>query len=148
MTLARPSLFGRLRRARRSRRDGFGRDGSAAVEFALILPVLLLFLFGIVQFGFLFSVYNTMVHAAREGARGMAVEQLTAAEGEALVQTRLAAYANLPFTVDATEPDPTDPADLDVVVEISVPLEQAMLVDALGLVDGGTLDTQIVMRRE
>lgn len=148
MTLAGTNLFGRLRRAWRSRRDGFGRDGSAAVEFALILPVLLLFLFGIVQFGFLFSVYNTMVHAAREGARGMAVEQLTATEGEALVQTRLVAYANLPFTVNATEPDPTDPTDLDVVVGISVPLEEAMLVDVLGLVDGGTLDTQIVMRRE
>lgn len=132
----------------RERRGALGRDGLAAVEFALILPVLLLFLFGIIQFGFLFSVYNTMVHAAREGARGMAVEQLTESEGKTLTEQRLTAYGNLPFTVTTKAPDPANPADLDVEVSVSVPLEDAMLVDVLGLAESQTVSTQIVMRRE
>lgn len=124
-----------------------GDQGAAAVEFALILPLLLLFLFGIVQFGFLFSVYNTMVHAAREGARGMAVEQLTETEGEALTRQRLSAYG-LPFTVVTDAPDPAIPTDLDVTVAVSVSMADAMFVDVLGLAEGRNMGTQVVMRRE
>lgn len=43
--------------------------GAAAVEFALILPVLLLLLLGIIQFGITFYQWIEMEHAAREGAR-------------------------------------------------------------------------------
>lgn len=129
-------------------RRRLGDDGAAAVEFALVLPILVLFLFAIVQFGLLFSVYNTMVHAAREGARGMALQQMTAAQGETLTRDRLSAYTALPFAVTTRTPDPTDPADLDVSVQVSVPLREAMLVDVLGLADGREVSTQIVMRRE
>ena len=125
-----------------------GDDGAAAGEFALVLPILVLFLFGIVQFGLLYSVYNTMVHAAREGARGMAVQQMTAAEGETLTRDRLSAYTNLPFAVTTRTPDPTDPNDLDVSVSVRVPLSDAMVVDMLGLAAGQQVSTQIVMRRE
>lgn len=47
--------------------------GSSSVEFALILPVLILILFGIIQFGFVFNNYLAVTHAAREGARLAAV---------------------------------------------------------------------------
>ncbi len=125
-----------------------GDRGAAAVEFALVLPLLLLFLFGVVQFGFLFSVYNTMVHAAREGARGMAVEQLDEADGETLTRARLSVYGGLPFTVVADAPDPSVSTDLDVTVAVSVPMADAMFVDVLGLAAGQTISTQVVMRRE
>jgi Flp pilus assembly protein TadG len=39
------------------------------VEFALILPLLLLLLLGIMDFGFLFQRYEVVTNAAREGAR-------------------------------------------------------------------------------
>ena len=47
--------------------------GSAAVEFALVLPLLVMLLFGIIQFGFVYNAYITVTHAAREGARMAAV---------------------------------------------------------------------------
>ena len=55
--------------------------GAAAVEFAIILPVLVMLVFGIVEFGFVFNRWLSMTHAAREGVR---VYSLTgdAAEGE------------------------------------------------------------------
>jgi len=48
--------------------------GASAVEFALILPLLIMLVFGIVQFGIAFNNYITITHAAREGARIAAVD--------------------------------------------------------------------------
>jgi Flp pilus assembly protein TadG len=49
-------------------------EGVAAVEFALILPVLALLLFGILEFGRVWSQYQVFQGAAREGARCAAVQ--------------------------------------------------------------------------
>lgn len=56
----------------RSRRRG-RESGQALVEFALVLPVLMLMVAGIVDFGFAFNAWNTAQNAAREGARIAAV---------------------------------------------------------------------------
>lgn len=53
-----------IRRLRRS-----ADNGVAAVEFALILPVLLLLVLGIINFGFLFGQKLSLNQAVREGAR-------------------------------------------------------------------------------
>ncbi|SJZ44641.1 TadE/TadG family type IV pilus assembly protein [Selenihalanaerobacter shriftii] len=45
------------------------QKGQALVELALVLPVLLLILFGIVEFGRIFHTYLVISNAAREGAR-------------------------------------------------------------------------------
>jgi Flp pilus assembly pilin Flp len=55
---------------RRERRE----SGAVAVEFALLLPVLLLILIGTIQFGIVYSQYQVMEGAAREGARCAAVQ--------------------------------------------------------------------------
>lgn len=44
-------------------------EGASAVEFALLLPVLMLILFGIIFGGFAFNTKLTITQAAREGAR-------------------------------------------------------------------------------
>lgn len=44
-------------------------DGQNIVEFALLLPVLMYILMGIIQFGFIFAAYLTINNAVREGAR-------------------------------------------------------------------------------
>ncbi|HEX9123211.1 MAG TPA: TadE family protein [Actinomycetota bacterium] len=48
-------------------------EGVAAVEFAIILPVLALILFGVIEFGRVWSQYQLFQGAAREGARCAAV---------------------------------------------------------------------------
>ncbi len=45
------------------------RRGQALVELALIVPILLFLVLGVVEFGRLFNAYMTVQHAAREGAR-------------------------------------------------------------------------------
>jgi Flp pilus assembly protein TadG len=47
--------------------------GAEAVEFALIVTLLFLLLFGIMQFGYTFFEYNEVVAAAREGARSASI---------------------------------------------------------------------------
>jgi len=46
-----------------------GQRSQALIEFALVSPVLLLLLFGIVDIGRAVFYYDTVSHAAREGAR-------------------------------------------------------------------------------
>jgi Flp pilus assembly protein TadG len=46
-----------------------GERGSAVLEFAMVTPVLLLVFAGIAESGLLFRDYETVVNAAREGAR-------------------------------------------------------------------------------
>ncbi|HVW19162.1 MAG TPA: TadE/TadG family type IV pilus assembly protein [Solirubrobacteraceae bacterium] len=55
------------------RRPGDGERGQALVEFALVLPLLCLLLFGIVEFGLMFFKYVDLTSAARDGARQVSV---------------------------------------------------------------------------
>ena len=43
--------------------------GAELIEFALTLPLLLLLVLGIIEFGFLFQEYEVVTNSAREGAR-------------------------------------------------------------------------------
>ena len=47
--------------------------GAVAVEFALIVPILVMLIFGIVEFGRGYNTKVTVTHAAREGARILAL---------------------------------------------------------------------------
>ena len=49
--------------------------GQTMVEFAIVLPVLCLLLFGACQFGILFNNYVTLTDAVRAGARKAAVSR-------------------------------------------------------------------------
>ena len=48
------------------------------VEFALVVPILCVVLFGVIQFGILYKDYVTLTDAARTGARKAAVSRHSA----------------------------------------------------------------------
>lgn len=83
--------------------------GSSAVEFAFILPVLLLFLFGIIDFGRLQFARIQVTAAAFEGARAsgqhLALASVTSAVTAAAGGTTVTieSYTNLSCTVAGTE---------------------------------------------
>jgi Flp pilus assembly protein TadG len=54
-----------------------GSGGNAVVEFALVLPLLLLVLFGITELGRMIMTTNLLNTAAREGARLAAVSPVS-----------------------------------------------------------------------
>ncbi len=59
---------------RRATRTSRGEGGAAAIELALILPVLVLLLFGIIEFGRGYNAKIEITGAAREGARVLALD--------------------------------------------------------------------------
>lgn len=82
-------------RRHRTARQLLGERGAAAVEFALVVPVLLVLVFGIVEYSRAFNAQSALSDAAREGARTMA---LTNDVGQARSAARNAA---LPLAVPA-----------------------------------------------
>jgi Flp pilus assembly protein TadG len=120
--------------------------GQTMVEFALVVPVLLLVVFGIIQFGMLYNDYITLTDATRIGARKGAVSR-TAANPAALAEaaTRAAAPglkpANFGVTVTATAWAP----GADITVEATYPYD----VNIMGVVvASGTLRSKTVERVE
>lgn len=48
--------------------------GAALIEFALVLPLLILLVFGVIEFGRGYHTKTTLTHAAREGVRVAALD--------------------------------------------------------------------------
>jgi Flp pilus assembly protein TadG len=78
-----------MRTAERFRRKS--ARGAAAVEFAIVLPILFLLVFGVMEWGYYFFIETTVLNAAREGARAGSVASIDIAENRAraAVQTAL-----------------------------------------------------------
>jgi len=69
-----------------------GERGATAVEFAFIVPLLLVLVLGIVEFGHAFQVQGTLSAAAREGVRAMALRN-DPADARAVVRTAAASLS-------------------------------------------------------
>lgn len=79
------------------------RKGQSLVEFALVVPMLLLLVFGIAEFGRAWMTKNILTGAAREAVRLAAVVQINGiALGEARGDNILLS-ASLPPSTDVTE---------------------------------------------
>ena len=66
------------------------RTGVAALELALVLPIFLIAVFGILEFGRAMMVQQILTNAAREGARRAVVPGATDEQVTTLVQNYLA----------------------------------------------------------
>ncbi len=131
----------RFRRPRRKER------GLAVVELALLMPLLILMLFGTIHFSALFFLQNNMVNAARDAARRLAVGEITPGQARTSIEDQLDDWpAN--FTIDIDMPNPLDPLDRDIEVDILVPVKDASLIAFLGDLQQGNLHAQVVMRQE
>ena len=110
--------------------------GGVAVEFAMLLPLLVLLVFGIIQFGVLFNNYIAITHAAREGVRWAALE-----EPESVVKDKAVEAA--PSLKPAIDPanitvDPSSRSianqgeQVEVTVSYAVPIIMPFINEILG----------------
>ncbi len=147
---ARPSGCGdagsRATRAKGLRALWRDRDGVAAVEFAFVLPILLLLFSGIVQFGAIMFLENHMTNVARETSRRVAVGELAQADAESSAQLALVNWG-VNYDVSVATID-VGGGNQDVAVAISLPMAEAALMDVLGVFQSGNLTAAVTMRQE
>lgn len=119
---------------------GRGHDrGAAAVEFAIILPLLFLVIGGVVDLGRALYSQVTLTNAAREGARA-AVVGITAGSVETRAMTAipegpLRAAANVTINPPSGCVGSSDPLDV-VDVEVSAEFDWILLGPALNMIPG------------
>ncbi|KZE92013.1 hypothetical protein AVP42_02916 [Agromyces sp. NDB4Y10] len=97
-------------------------DGAAAVEFALVVPLLLIILLAIISLGWVFNQQLTLTQAAREGARIIAVEPDDAAaiaEAEARINGMVGAGATITYPTTCSESVEDD----EITVRVEAPIE-------------------------
>lgn len=80
--------------------------GASAVEFALVLPILIVLLFGIVEFGLLMYNKAVITNASREGARAGIV--FSPRPDETAIKKVVSDYADAHVvTFDSSKPKPS-----------------------------------------
>lgn len=98
-----------------NRRRWGSERGAAAVEFALVLPILVLILFGVIEFGGVYNAQLMVTGAAREAARTMAIDGVA---GDAVAVARDAAIGIPSSALDVEISPSTCSAGADVTVEV------------------------------
>ena len=122
------------------------RLGAVAVEMAIVTPLLLAMLFGIIEFGWLFTVRSTMVNAAREGARLGALEGTSESEIRNRTEELLAPmHIDDNCSVSVTMPTDENPT---VTVNVAAPRSSVSLVGNFFGFTTGTITGSASMRRE
>lgn len=124
-----------------------GESGQTLVEFAALLPVLCLLLFGIIQFGVVFHDYISVTDASRVGARKAAVSRFVGDSGASAEAAALEAATSLDEDLVTATCDAADwnEAGSDVSCTVTYPYS----IDVLGLVVAdGTLTSVTTERLE
>lgn len=70
------------------------KKGAALVEFALLLPLLLLLVAGSIEFGLIFYNKQVITNASREGARAGITPNPDGTINQALIKNTVKAYCN------------------------------------------------------
>ncbi|MDH3606693.1 MAG: pilus assembly protein [Acidimicrobiia bacterium] len=116
--------------------------GAAMVEFAIIAPLLLLVVFGIIEFGRAYNAQNSLTHAAREGAREYAISQ-DAVAGEAIAKAAATSLDSTQITATLTGCDSADQGGGAASVTLAYPFQ---LQIAFLPISNFTMQSEGVMR--
>lgn len=124
--------------------------GTAAIEFAIVLPLLMVFIFGIIEFGLVFYDKAMVTNASREAARAGIVYRdppLTVAEMQSVVDSycggRLISFGGGPSpTTTVPSGECTNHGD-ELVVNVAYQYEFLLLPDFLAAFFTGGLPGSI-----
>jgi TadE-like protein len=83
--------------------------GAAAVEFAIVASLLVMLVFGIIEFGKTYSEYQVFLNAARQGARKGAVRAPTEEINKAVSDASVGYPRSEPPTITVEGASPGDP---------------------------------------
>ena len=120
--------------------------GQAVTEFAMVLPILVVLLFGIMQFGITFKDYLSLTDAVRAGARKAAVSR-NASNPVGVTRT---AVRNAATDLDASKlPDPVVVSTWKAGTEVKVSAQYPYHIELFGIpVISGDLKSTMTERVE
>jgi Flp pilus assembly protein TadG len=139
-----------------SRRQSRRREtGTSVVEMAIVLPLLLTLVFAIGEFGIAFTQYQTLINAAREGARtGVLFRGASCVAGtvksqiSTTVNSYMVASGIQVGTLTTTSSGECGGAGSQLTVTSQVPYTFAALPGLAGLESNITLSARSTMRNE
>jgi Flp pilus assembly protein TadG len=144
-------VVGRIGRSARARRH---QAGTSVLEMAIILPLLLLLVFGIGEFGVAYTRWNSLTNAVREGAREGVVfrNPCNVVTVTALITTTVENFssssgldaANITTNVAGA----CDPTGTPLTVTATSPYNYLALSALAGLAPTLNLNARSVMRNE
>ena len=124
-------------------------DGAAAVEFALILPVLAVLLAGIIEASLLLYTWGNMEFASRQAARAVAIGEITKDQAEDFVEKQLSASPGRPVAnATVTLNNGATALENEVVVQVSIPGTELTGILPFGLLRFVNLSTTVKLHRE
>lgn len=140
------SRFSRPRRQTSSGRRV--RRGNATVEFAVVAPIMILMVFGIIEFGRVMLAQQVLTNSSRVGARLASMPNQTSATVTQAAQ-EYADGASVPGVTVTITPDPTSALAGDLVtVNVSVPFNDVSWLPSPFFMGGQVLEGESVMRKE
>ncbi|MDH4317090.1 MAG: pilus assembly protein [Desulfobulbaceae bacterium] len=124
------------------------QQGVSAVEFALILPLLLFILFGIIEFGVVLFDKAVVTNASREGARAGIVHVHQSQVSDEEIDTVVMAYAqnyliSLGSPLNEVTMDPPDRSEGNLTVTVRYIYDFLVLPDIAALIPGAGFDGTI-----
>ncbi len=120
---------------------------AAVVEFAVVLPLLLTILFGIIEYGWVFMVRQTLQTAAREGCRVAILSTSTSPYTVVLdrVSDVMAPTGLTGYSVSMTHATAADPVE---AITVTVPYSQVSLMGGFFGTHAYDLGGSCSMRKE
>lgn len=118
--------------------------GAELIEFAIVVPLLLLLLAGIFDFGMMFRTLEVVTNAAREGARVGVLPGYADADVQARVDAYMAAsgLTGSPYTVSVANTAVATGAGTFTARSVTVNLPyQFAILDVIGIAFGGSIGT-------
>lgn len=134
-------------------------QGTALVEMAIVLPLLLILTLGMIEYGWLFLQAQRITNAARQGARTSAMAGADETDGVNALVAALGTYLDNKITAgggtktvtiyaagDAGSPDPNNAV---VEAKVTLPTAGILIVHAPGLIPvPSQLRGEVVMAKE
>jgi|GraSoiStandDraft_27_1057306.scaffolds.fasta_scaffold262607_2 Flp pilus assembly protein TadG len=125
------------------------RRGAAAVEFAIVAPLLVALVLGLIEFGRVLMVGQILTNAAREGCRTAVLEGSTTTDVNTTVSNYLTGSGISGAPAPTVSPDPSSAAPgSSITVTVSVPFNNVSWLPVPLFMGGKTLSATVIMRKE
>ena len=119
--------------------------GAAVVELAVVLPLLLTLVFGIIEFGWVFMVRETLTNASREGCR---VAVLQGSTEENIRDQVAASMSPAGLSTYSVVIERSSPGNSSEIVKVLIPFADVSLLGGYFGPTDFNLGATTVMRKE